>query len=249
MKSKAGHRCYSMSHSRQRFKAVLFDLDETLIDAQRGLSKAYLEVAEALKRFLEAEGIRVNEASLRRKLQVLDNEMNRKVRYVRDDWWQELTRRVGVDIVLPDTLIHRLTAIYWRTYARFSRPYKDTLSTLRYLKDQGYRLGLISDTDGAPGLKAKRIGRLSFRSLFEVVVVAGEDTEKTKPSPGPFLLAAEKLNLPVDRCLYVGDKPFTDIKGAKTAGMGTILIKRRNWRSTVKADYTLKTLSELRLML
>ena len=40
-----------------------------------------------------------------------------------------------------------------------------------------------------------------------------------KPDPRLFRLAAARLGLPCESCLYVGDHPVNDIAGALSAGM------------------------------
>jgi putative hydrolase of the HAD superfamily len=126
-----------------------------------------------------------------------------------------------------------------------SKPYADTRPTLAYLKRKGYKLGMITDTDGVKGKKKRRIKCLDFLEFFDVVVIGGDDTKQTKPSPRPFELAASKLGLPASKCVFVGDKPFTDIRGAKTAGMRAILLKLRDWGCGDRADFTINSLAEL----
>ena len=47
----------------------------------------------------------------------------------------------------------------------------------------------------------------------------------------------------------VGDKPFTDIKGAKKAGFTTVLILRVNWEIDPVPDYIIKELKEIKKIL
>ena len=110
-----------------------------------------------------------------------------------------------------------------------SPPFSDSESTLRRLRKAGMKLAVVSDSDGTPGMKRKRIRRLPFHKLFDTVIVAGEDTPMVKPSKAPFLLVAKRLRVPPAHCAYVGDNPTTDIEGAKAAGMLTILVKRRKY--------------------
>jgi FMN phosphatase YigB (HAD superfamily) len=44
----------------------------------------------------------------------------------------------------------------------------------------------------------------------------------------------------------VGDKPFADVEGARKAGMKTVLVYRRDWGVEVKANFTVRSLSELK---
>jgi putative hydrolase of the HAD superfamily len=230
-------------------KAVLFDLDETLIDARAGLDAAHEAVARKLRDHLREHGIRADEATIRSKLDEFDDRMNMETKYNRDDWWPLLLQELGLKKKVPRQTIEGLTKLYWSTYANVSGLYPDAGATLNYLKEKGYRLGLITDTDGRPGIKSKRLKRFDFIGLFDVVVVGGEDTSRTKPSPEPFLLAASKLGLRAEECAVVGDKPFTDIKGAKAAGMRAVWVKRRDWGIEEPADLVVGSLAELRKIL
>lgn len=233
----------------REIKAVLFDLDETLTDAPAGLDAAHRAVAKRLRDHLRERGVDVDEAIVRSELDALDDRMNMETRYDRDEWWPVLFAELGLRQKMPRQMIEELTRLYWATYSGADVPYPDAESTLSHLKGKGYKLGLVTDTDGKPGMKGERLKHLDFIWLFDVVLVGGDDTPRTKPSTEPFLLAASKLGLRASDCAFVGDKPFTDIKGAKAAGMQTILVKRRNWGVEERADFTINSLAELRSLL
>lgn len=224
-------------------KAVLFDLDETLIDAEKGLRAAHADVAKIIHSLcLKRIAIR----SILKAIAEFDDEKNRSTEYDRDGWWQELADRLGCHTTLSTASIRTLTRTYWGSYAKAAERYDDVDEVLRYLRANGYRLGIVTDTDGALGLKRSRIAGLGFRAYFDVMVIAGEDTRMTKPDPEPYLLAASRLGVPPSECAFVGDKPFTDIKGANAAGMHSILVIRRDWGPGVFADLTIKRLAELK---
>lgn len=227
-------------------KAVLFDLDETLTDAQTGLDKAQRAVAGRLHKYLYNHGIEAGEESIRSRLKEFDDKMAIARRYNRDEWWPELLAEFELRKKVPRRTMRQLTKLYWNTFARANKSYPDVGPILSYLRRKGYKLGLITDTDVEPGFKRKRVRRFEFLKLFDTVIISGEDTPETKPSRKPFLLAASRLGLSTDKCVVVGDKPFTDIKGAKAAGMRTIWVKRRDWSVEESADFTISSLIELR---
>jgi putative hydrolase of the HAD superfamily len=117
------------------------------------------------------------------------------------------------------------------------------MSTLYRLKKAGFRLGMVSDSDGTPGMKLGRIRRQPFLKYLETIVVAGEDTPNVKPSMRPFTLVAKQLGLQPGNCVYIGDNPNTDIKGAKAVGMMMILVKRRGSKGG-HPDYLARSLSD-----
>jgi putative hydrolase of the HAD superfamily len=176
---------------------------------------------------LRKEGYYYTETNVFRRLQLIDLEMHgRKFLYNRDVWWETLLKQLGLSN-LRGPWIHSTTLHYWRMYARASPMFSDTMSTVHRLKKAGFRLGMVSDSDGTPGMKMKRIRRQPFLKYLETIVVAGEDTPNVKPSRRPFTLVAEQLGLRPRNCVYIGDNPNTDIQGAKGVGMMMILLKRR----------------------
>ncbi len=232
-----------------KVKAVLFDLDETLIDSIQGHVGAHAEVCRILIEFLKERGISADKRDLLSKIEKLDDEMNRRFIYDRDEWWPRLMQEVSPQIKLPRELVKELTRKYWLAYAASAKPYPDTMQLLNYLKEKGYLLGLVSDTDRLPGMKRHRIEIQPFKDLFDLTLVSGEETKESKPSPEPFLVAAERLGVRPEESIFVGDKPFADVEGAKNAGMKTVHIHRRDWQSHVKADYVIRSLDELKRIL
>jgi len=197
---------------------------------------------------LRKEGIRYSEANLFRKLRLVDLEMHgRKFLYNRDVWWETLLKQLGLS-KLKGPWVHETTLRYWKSYARASPLFYDTLSTIHRLKKAGFRIGMVSDSDGTPGMKMKRIRRQPFLKSLESIVVAGEDTPSVKPSRRPFALVAERLALQPRNCVYIGDNPNTDIEGAKGVGMMMILVKRRGPKGG-HPNYLARSLSDVARLL
>ena len=57
---------------------------------------------------------------------------------------------------------------------------------------------------------------------YFTVTVSYQDTTNHKPHPEPLLLAAQKLRVESDECIYIGDTE-NDIKAARAAGMKVII--------------------------
>jgi len=197
---------------------------------------------------LRKEGIRYSEANLFPKLRLIDLEMHgRKFLYNRDVWWETLLKQLGLS-KLKGPWVHETTLHYWKTYAGASPVFYDTMSTIHRLKKAGFRLGMVSDSDGTPGMKMKRIRRQPFLKSLEAIVVAGEDTPGVKPTRRPFTLVARRLGLQPGNCVYIGDNPNTDIEGAKGVGMMMILVRRRGPKGG-HPDYLVRSLSDVARLL
>ncbi len=230
----------------KNIKAIIFDLDETLLDAQKGLKAAQKETAEKITKHYPPQQTGLKTKQITQKLSEFDDEMNRKRKYDRNEWWPLFLKRLGVEEELDDSLIDELTETYWSAYIDSATPYQSAESVLDYLNENGYLIGLLTDTDGSGIPKRERIEPLSFSDLFDAVVVGGEDTSNSKPGSECFQLMVEKLGVEPERCCMIGDKPFTDIKGANSVGMKTVLVERRKWDSEEEPDFRIKSLDEVK---
>ena len=121
------------------------------------------------------------------------------------------------------------------------KPYPGVLETLRELKRQGYKLGVVSD---GVRLKARmRLNEAGLDGYFDAVVTY-EDTGKQKPAREPFLRICDELGVNPEECLMVGDWPERDVQGGRLAGMKTCLAKYGQMHET-KADYQIEIFSKL----
>lgn len=88
--------------------------------------------------------------------------------------------------------------------------------------------------------------QIPVRSLIPIII-QGEDTKgRHKPNPYPLILAAERLNVGPENCIYVGDHQ-NDLRAANAAGMKSCIILRKHVPQELiqKADFSINSLSEL----
>jgi pyrophosphatase PpaX len=85
------------------------------------------------------------------------------------------------------------------------------------------------------------IPQLAKLKKYFKVVVSYEDTKKHKPNPEPLILAAQKLGLKPEECIYIGDAQ-TDIVAAKSAGMKPVLFPKND---DIVAEISIEHLNEL----
>lgn len=116
--------------------------------------------------------------------------------------------------------------------------FPDAKDTLRWLRERGFRLALISNTHWRISWNLRR----EFKEFFDVITLSYEHGY-AKPHPSIFLATLKNLGTTADHCLHVGDDPVADIQGAKNVGMKTAYIKRRELKTD--ADIQIERLSEL----
>ena len=87
------------------------------------------------------------------------------------------------------------------------------------------------------------------------VLVCPEDVTRTKPDPEPMYLAAKQLNLAAEDCIYIGDHP-RDIDAGRHAKMPTVLaaygylpLQYKDDLTAWQADYIVNTVAELQQLI
>ncbi|KAA9162365.1 HAD-IA family hydrolase [Amycolatopsis acidicola] len=87
----------------------------------------------------------------------------------------------------------------------------DLYAAVDGLRDRGVRTALLSNAPGGGTAKAK------LSAFFDALVFSGE-VGFAKPSKEVYLIAAERLGLPADNCVFVDDSRG-NVAGAVAAGM------------------------------
>ena len=181
-----------------RYKAILFDMDGTVLDTLRDLNAA---ANTALAEFgfpamsLDETRRRVGNGS-RRLL--------------------ELSLPEGT----PDDILDRILAWYLPYYNAHANdttaPYPGIAELLAALKAAGTPLAVVSNK---PDRTVKELAAIHFPGLLEIAVGENEaGGVRRKPWPDTLLTAAAALGVEPGDCLYVGDSEV-DVLTAGRAGM------------------------------
>ncbi len=212
-------------------KAVIFDLDNTLIDFKR-LKKTCCE--EAISAMINS-GLKIPKEKSMKILYSLFSEHGMEDHTIFQKFLKRTTGKIDYK-----KLAHAINA-YRR--ARILTPYAGVKETLKKLKEKNLKLAIVSD---APKLKAwLRLTAMEIDDFFDVVV-ALEDTGRLKPSKLPFRAALKQLKVKPSECLMVGDRPERDMKGAKALGMKTCFAKY-GYEGKIKGrwDFEINDIKEL----
>ncbi|CAN5429201.1 HAD family hydrolase [soil metagenome] len=252
------------------FKAVLFDLDDTLIVDEVVSRETFANVAK-----LAAERHGANAASF-----AVD-----AARHARDLWaagphhalckalgisafeclWGDFVSRVDpwpsfqewslafrqqvFDRALRDQLIEdpdggeELSVEFAHERRRLPRLMPNVRETLVRLS-ASYALGML--TNGSPDLQREKIAASGLGDFFQAIAVSGEHGIG-KPRPEIFQILAEELGVSVGECVMVGNSLERDILGARNAGMRSAWLKvpGSEEHADVEIDLAITGLAEL----
>ncbi|MDO8625203.1 MAG: TIGR02253 family HAD-type hydrolase, partial [Candidatus Diapherotrites archaeon] len=223
-------------------KAVLFDLDQTLVD----FLHQKRESCRAAIRAMVQSGLPIAAKKAEKLLFEIYDRHGIEDPQVFQRFLRKTSGRVDYK------LLAKAVAAYRNLQRGLLKPYPHTKRVLSALQKRGYRLGVVSD---APRLKAHlRLAELGLLDYFDVIVTL-DDTGRLKPHPRPFQVAARKLELKPDQILFVGDNPERDILGARNTGMETAWARygypkkyvgpQSKSTSRSKPDYTLDKIQDL----
>ncbi|MGC8861623.1 MAG: HAD family hydrolase [Armatimonadota bacterium] len=175
----------------RKYKAILFDLDGTLVDSVPVIMRAFREVHEQM-------GLPFDEPSVRKLVGIPLRE-----------------QAVLFAGERAEEFLDRYVPLYVAYQTADMRLFPGTVELLDELKQDGYRLGLVTSksTRGAERVLLST----GVRNYFEVVVTA-DDVANHKPHPEPLLRALKLLGVGSREALFVGDSLF-DVQAAREAGV------------------------------
>jgi putative hydrolase of the HAD superfamily len=208
----------------------LFDLDDTLLDRDKTIEPF---IQDQYDRF---EIHQIPYERYRNRFIEMDNHG-----YIdKHELYQMLIREFN----LPFS-VEELVADFWNNAWKNSQLFPGAEEVLKELRWQDYNLGIV--TNGQEGSQNAKFLTSGLDRLVDLIVVS-EVEDVSKPDAEIFNRAAKRLGVEPGNCVFVGDNPHTDIKGAKKVGMKTVWIERHlAWPSNldVKPDFILKGLGDV----
>ncbi|MDD9268272.1 HAD family hydrolase [Paenibacillus sp. GCM10023248] len=210
-------------------KAVLFDLDGTLLDRDASLVHFACDQHD---RFPQLQ--LVDKDIYVQKFTELDQHG-----YV---WKDKVYRQLLDEFRVQGLDWTDLLEDYLNAFQRHCRPYPHLLKMLMDLTNRGIKLALVSNGYGQfqyDNFKALGIGH-----LFDEVLIS-EWEGLRKPDPAIFIRALGKLGVQAENALFVGDHPINDIKASRNAGMRAVWKRNGVAEQEVDADAVIDDLDEI----
>ncbi|MFC4712755.1 HAD family hydrolase [Planococcus dechangensis] len=210
-------------------KAVLFDLDGTLLNRDASVVSFIHDQYRRLERFLG----HIPEQLYAERFIELDRRG-----YV---WKDKVYAQLIQEFEIKHATMEFLLVDYLAHFQFHCVPFDGLQAMLAGLKDQGMKLGIISNGKGR--FQMDNIEALGIKGLFDIIMIS-ESEGLRKPDPGIFMRAMTGLAVKPAQSLFVGDHPLTDVEAAKNSGMIAVWKKDAGW-DQAEADYSIVELDEV----
>lgn len=214
-------------------RAVLFDLDGTLLDWDASLLKFIDRQYDRFKPFL----CHIPKEVYERRFIELDQRG-----YVsKDKVYQQLIEEYQIYNLTWEGLLDD----YLEEFSHNCVPFPNLIDMLEELQDMPLTLGII--TNGPGQFQMSSIQALGIAHYFDVILISEWEGVK-KPEPEIFKRALKKLQCLPHECVFIGDHPENDVQGARNVGMKGIWKKDASWPH-VEGVLSLDYLAELPKMI
>jgi len=146
---------------------------------------------------------------------------------------ERFDRVFGLTDQTPADVRERACRVFLEPIFQCARKYQDSGPMLRMLRQQGYKLAIVSNTPwGSPSQPwREELKRLDLKDAVDLSIFC-VDVGWRKPSPIIFKRLLQALNVKAAECLFIGDEPAWDVEGARASGMPAVLIDRTNRHSS-----------------
>lgn len=216
------------------FKAILFDLDGTIVEFKFPVRESRLALFELLMK----SGYDVG--SFR------DNMRTQEIVDVAEAQWKDSTvlKKSESFSDLKRRLFQILDNLEYDSLNK-SRPFPDSLEIVKRLKNNHFLTGVVTNAGRSPAVSI--LSKYGFLPWFDIII-ARDDVPRMKPSPDGLIMAKVRLGLESKEILYVGDSAL-DIEAAKSARMKIASIPTGTYSETtlrrLSPDFVLTNMRDL----
>jgi len=219
-------------------KAVIFDIEDTLYDSSLQMRMTRLNAVRAM---IEA-GLPIDLETGYKTLEEIVSQYGPHYTKHFDSLLERLGLRWNPAVIAAGVVAYRETSDV------YLKPFPDTIPTLVRLRDQKYKLGVVSD--GRSVKQWQKLIQLGVHHLFHSVVIT-EDLKATNLSTKQFIKCLEDLGVKPQESVYVSSRPNKEIRCANEAGIVTVRIRQGDSAieelksPKAKAKYEISRLSEI----
>ena len=235
----------------KEIEAVLFDLGDTIVHFETSKARGFLEAGTrpAYNRLIEWGFAPPRFPAYLRSV---------KRRFIASIVWSRIVRREAqlfnafakmhsaMGMKLRDEQMDELIFLCIPTIRQFFEIDHDAVGVAQRLEAAGFKLGLVSNTL-FPAAAIDDV--LRAEGLLEPfpIRVYSSDVGYMKPHPRIYETALERIGVPANRTVFIGDRIDNDVRGPARVGMKTMLMIRNGHmpRGRGKPDYVIRRLTEV----
>lgn len=190
-----------------RVRAVLFDIDGTLLDSNDAHAHAWLDA-------LRGHGKNVPFDLVRSKIGMGGDKLLRDV--------------AGIDheSVEGRLIVERRAALLKGHYLADLGPFTGARVLVDRLRSRGLTCAVVTSSAAADA--ADLLRETGAADLMEHVISA-DDADKSKPDPDLVEVALERVSVSADEAILIGDTPY-DVEAARRAGVAVIAFRCGGWK-------------------
>jgi phosphoglycolate phosphatase len=209
---------------RLRYRAVLFDLDGTLVDSYSALTEA------------------VNHA---RRTHGLEDLSSARIRELVGDGVEKLLQRAFERTEIPRTVVHAFESRYDEVCCHESKVLEDVETTLAKLHNLGVQMAVCTNK---PTFFSKKILDFLELSRYFRAIVGPDVAGARKPEAQHLLVTLKSVDFGREHALFVGDMPI-DVRAARNSGVDVAVVatgsSTREELEASKPDHFLARFSDL----
>ncbi|AWD67601.1 HAD family hydrolase [Priestia megaterium] len=211
-------------------KAVIFDLDGTLLDRDSSLK---LFIQDQYERYSEELALIPKQEYTSRFI-----ELDQKGYVWKDKVYEQLLNEYDLSNLTWEEMLDD----YLHYFPAHCVPFLHMEDVLKELKKKGLLLGMI--TNGFTDFQWMNIKALGIDHYFDTILVSEQEGIK-KPHKDIFLRALKALDVSAEESVYIGDHPENDVLGARGAGMHAVWKKGAFFDGSFTDSYIIEDLKEL----
>jgi putative hydrolase of the HAD superfamily len=139
--------------------------------------------------------------------------------------------------------MYRAIKAFFEFFQRSVIIYPDTVEVLEYLKDNGYKIGILTDVPTGMPTEIIIEDIESFKDKIDYFL-SSIDCGFRKPNKRGIEILSKNFRTDIKHIVFVGDEE-KDVQAAKNAGVTSILINRNEASKNYSEDIQIKSLVEL----
>jgi putative hydrolase of the HAD superfamily len=220
--------CGEIQLAKQKIKAVLFDLGDTLLNyGKLDPHEPFAQAARQTWTYLKEQGQTVSRYKW---LYAARSLLAIRLRMIWSDITQQdfdslvVLKKLGkkMGIQLNDQQYENLVWLWYEPLARLVTIEPDLHNTLSTLRSRGLKLGVLSNTFVSATALNRHIRQFGLIDFFDFIYYSYE-FKKRKPHPEMFQAAIKKLGFEPGEIVFVGDRIKNDVQGSLGVGMIPVL--------------------------